>query len=108
MSFSSTLRNIFRRPKPQETRLTISITFQDGSGAFNYPVSLPPFAESMLENGQLPQHVAIWKHYEPQSAIGSATKAPLQLCHLYCFRPNPSLETDGLLEMKPSASERLQ
>lgn len=90
-----TLKNIFRTRRQPETRYTISIAWPDGSGAFNYPVSLPEYAASMLQAGQVPQHVAIWKHSAPPSGFGTENMAPSQLCHLLCSPLKRSPATDG-------------
>jgi hypothetical protein len=104
MSYWSTLKSIFRTPKVRGTQLTISIVFPDGSGAFDYPVSLPPSVENMLLNGRQPQRVEIWKLYVPQQNIGLASTDRLRLCQVLSFPQNQNRAPDGLRESKQSAS----
>jgi hypothetical protein len=104
MSYWSTLKNIFRTPRRLETPFTISIIFPDGSGAFDYPVFLPPSVANMLLSGRQPQCVEIWKLYVPQSDIGRASTDRLRLCQVLSFPQNPSPAPVGLHESKQSAS----
>lgn len=101
MSYWSTLKSIFRTPKARETQLTISIVFPDGSGAFDYPVSLPPYVVNMLLNGHQPQRVEIWKLCEQPSGIGRGNTDRLRLCQVLSSPPNPSLANAGLLVKRP-------
>jgi hypothetical protein len=82
------------------TRYTISIGWPDGSGIFDYPVSLPEFAAKWLEDGRLPRHVAIWKHCERPSDTGTVSEVHSQLCRLLCFPRDAPPVPDGSPEAK--------
>ena len=108
MSYWSTLKSIFRTPKLRPTRLTMSIVFQDGSSAFDFPVSLPEYVVTMLQRGAPPLRVVIWKHFEPPPGIMPENMVPYPLCHLSHFPLNRPRVVDGSLAMKLEDCGRLQ
>jgi integrase len=64
----STPENTSPTPEALETRYTISLLWQNGSGRCEYQRPLPAHVADMLAQGQCPLHVAIWKHSEPPLA----------------------------------------
>lgn len=102
MSYWSTLKNTFRECGAPETHYTISIGWADGSGIFDYPLSLPESAANMLLAGRAPERVAISKFSGPPSATGGESGERVQLCHLWCSPLAQKHEIDG------SYAERLR
>ena len=106
MSYWSTLKNVFRECGAPETRYTISIGWADGSGIFDYPVSLPEAAANMLLAGRAPERVAISKFSGPPSATGGESGERVWLCHLSCSPLETKLATDGSYEERLRAYYR--
>ncbi len=108
MSYWSMLKSVFRECGAPKTRCTISISWADGSGVFDYPVFLPPHAVNMLQAGQVPAHVAIWKFSGPRFATGGENGVREQLCHLSCFPLGMQPAIGHSLSYKESTEEKLR
>jgi hypothetical protein len=91
----STPENTSPTPEALETRYTISLLWQNGSGRCEYQRPLPAHVADMLAQGQCPLHVAIWKHSEPPLDIGIGSLAPWPVCLALYSRQKQSQETDG-------------
>lgn len=100
MSFLSTLQSMFRTPKPRGTIYTISVFWDDGSVAFDYPISLPDHVANMLEAGKVPEHAVIWKSSEPPSDTGIEKRVLWRRYQVSCSPANEKPATDGLPEQK--------
>jgi hypothetical protein len=87
-------------------QLTMSLTWPDGSGSYNCPLSLPESVATMLAQGRQPRLVVISKHYELQSGFGSLSMGQSTLCHLSPCHPSLNPAIGGSRAKKRADSER--
>jgi hypothetical protein len=100
MSFWSTLKSMCRSRERRQTRYTISITWHNGSGGFDCPISLPDDVANMLTSGLVPLRGEIWKHYGQPSdtTLGSMDRS--LMCHLLFFPQSQNPVIGGSLVRK--------
>ena len=107
MSLLSMLKSIFRTSKRPEALHIISITFQDGGEVYACQAYLPQRAEDMLEEGQHPSSVGIWRRYGQPFAIGQESTAQ-SLSFLRSYSPtSQSPAKGGYLVTRQDGSEWL-
>lgn len=99
MSFLSTLKSMFRSREQHRTRFTISLIYQNGSGHYDYPLSIPPHLENMLSPDQPLQRVVISKLSEQlYDTIVVRGERLWQLQFSPCPQ-NQTAATDGLRDL---------